>query len=124
MRSFLIILIGIAMGLLFYNRVKKELKTAKMEKEVYNSKALQVKKLILKYKKPSRVEIAAYTERYKNDIEEIKALKVPLDTNANFYMLVELLSDDTDEKAPLVVQIRFKDAKSHNLITEEGLNLE
>lgn len=94
-----------------------------MHKEVY-TRALQVKKHILKYKKPVRVEIETFTKRYQNDIEEIKELKIPLDENSNFYLQVQLFSEDTDESSPLILQIKFKDLKSQALIKEDSINLE
>lgn len=108
---------------MLYSRVKKEYAKDQLEKEVY-TRALQAKKHLLKYKKPARVEIESFTKRYQKDIAEIKGLKIPMDENANFYMQIQLFSEDSDDSSPLVMQIKFKDIKSQSLIKEEGINLE
>lgn len=122
-KNICIIFIAFAIGLMLYSRAKKEYAANKMHKEVY-TRALQVKKEIIKYKKPVRVEIETFTKRYQEDIEDIKALKIPLDENAGHYMQVQLFSEDTDESSPLILQIKFKDIKSNALIKEESINLE
>ena len=123
LKNLCIVFIGFAIGLMFYSRLKKEYVQQKAEQEL-NTKALQVKKLLLKYKKPARIEIQSFTKRFANDVADIKKLKIPMDQNSNFYMEVELFSDDTDETAPLIVQIRFKDIKTQAQIKEESINLE
>lgn len=122
-RNLCIVFISIAIALLVYTRIKKEYATHQKNKEIY-TRALQVKKHILKYKRPVRVEIETFTKRYQKDIEDIKQLKIPLDENSNFYMQVQLFSEDTDESSPLVLQIRFKDLKTQALIQEDSINLE
>lgn len=122
-KNLCIVFISIAIALLVYTRVKKEYAADKFNKEVY-TRALQVKKHILKYKKPARVEIETFTKRYQKDLEEIKELKIPLDENSNFYMQVQLFSEDTDESSPLILQIKFKDLKTQALIKEDSINLE
>jgi len=122
-KNLCIIFIAFAIGLMLYTRVKKEYAADKKHKQDY-TRALQVKKEIIKYKKPARVEIETFTKRYQDDIEDIKALKIPLDENAGHYMQVQLFSEDTDETSPLILQIKFKDVKSNALIKEESINLE
>lgn len=122
-KNICIVFISIAIALLVYTRIKKEYAADQKHKEIY-TRALQVKKHMLKYKKPARVEIESFTKRYQKDIEDIKKLKVPLDENANFYMQVQLFSEDTDESSPLILQIRFKDLKTQALIQEDSINLE
>ncbi|AZZ38036.1 hypothetical protein CIK05_14900 [Bdellovibrio sp. qaytius] len=122
-KNLCIIFIAFAIGLMLYSRVKKEYAADKKHKQDY-TRALQVKKELLKYKKPARVEIETFTKRYQDDIEDIKALKLPLDEAANFYMQVQLFSEDTDESSPLILQIKFKDIKTQNLIREDSVNLE
>ena len=96
----------------------------------YNKEVSQMQKpaqLILialeKYKKPVRVEIETFTDKYKDEVKEIRKLKIALDRQSKHYMIIQLFSDDTDEKSPLVGQIQFKDAKTNNLLNEESLNL-
>ncbi len=78
---------------------------------------------LAKYKKPVRIEIETFTDKYKDEIKEIRKLKIALDQQSKHYTIVQLFSDDTDEKSPLVAQIQFKDAKTNNLLNEESLNL-
>lgn len=122
-KNLCIVFIGFAIGLMLYSRIKKEYTVQKNHQEIY-TRALQVKKEILKYKKPARIEIMAYTKRYQKDIEDIKKLKIPMDENSNFFMEVELFSDDTDAESPLVLQIKFKDKKTLALLREDSVNLE
>ena len=122
-KNLCIVFIAVAIALLLYTRVKKEYAAEQKHKQDY-TRALQVKKEIIKYKKPARVEIETFTKRYQKDLEEIKALKIPLDENAGHYMQVQLFSEDTDETSPLILQIKFKDVKNNGLIKEESINLE
>ena len=78
---------------------------------------------LAKYKKPVRIEIETFTDKYKDEIKEIRKIKVALDGQSKYYAIIQLFSDDTDEKSPLVGQIQFKDAKTNNLLNEESLNL-
>lgn len=122
-KNLCIIFISIAIALLIYSRLKQELQADQKNQKTY-TRALQVKKYILKYKQPARIEIESFTKRYQKDIEEIRNLKIPMDKNSNFYMLVQLFSEDTDENSPLILQIKFKDIKNQALIKEESINLE
>ncbi len=76
-----------------------------------------------KYKRPARIEIETFTDKYKDEVKEIRQIKVKLDSQSKYYAIIQLFSDDTDEKSPLVGQIQFKDAKTNNLLNEESLNL-
>ncbi len=78
---------------------------------------------LAKYKKPVRVEIETFTDKYKDEVKEIRKLKIALDQQSKHYMIIQIFSDDADEKSPLVGQIQFKDAKTNNLLNEESLNL-
>lgn len=122
-KNLCIVFTAVAIALLLYTRLKKEYTTDPKHKQDY-TRALQVKNEIIKYKKPSRVEVETFTKRYQEDIKDIKALKIPLDKKAGHYMQVQLFSEDTDETSPLILQIKFKDVKSNALIKEESINLE
>ena len=122
-KNLCIVFIAVAIALMVYTRIKKDVAVDKKHKQDY-TKALQVKKEILKYKKPSRVEIETFTKRYQDDIEDIKDLKIPIDEKSHYYMQVQLFSEDTDESSPLILQIKFKDNKTQNLIKEDSINLD
>lgn len=94
------------------------------EAENINPKALLLKNYLLKFSKPERIEISNLTKKYEADVNEIKNMKAELDPNSKFYITIQFFTDETDEKAPLVAQIRFLDAKSNNIVKEESINLE
>ena len=89
-----------------------------------SSKSLTLKKYLLKYQKPQRVEVTGLSERFSQDIIELKKLKIAQDPNSNFYVTIQFFSDESDDKAPLIAQIRFIEMKSGNAIKEESINLE
>ena len=89
-----------------------------------HSKSLVLKKYLLKFQKPQRIEIAGLSEHFQKDILEIKKLKIPQDPNSDFYVHIELFSDESDSTAPLIAQIRFLDLKTDNTRKEESINLE
>ena len=122
-KNLCVVFIAVAIALMLYTRIKKDVAADKKHKQDY-TKALQVKKEILKYKKPSRVEIETFTKRYQDDIADIKDLKIPIDEKSHYYMQVQLFSEDTDESSPLILQIKFKDNKTQNLIKEDSINLD
>lgn len=122
-KNLCVVFISVALGLMLYTRIKKEYAEHEKNKEIY-TRALQVKKFLLKYKKPARVEIESFTKRYQKDIADIKNLKIPMDESSKFFMEVQLFSEDTDESSPLVLQVRFKDINSKALIQEDSINLE
>jgi len=122
LKSFIIVLFGVSLGLIFYRKINLEfLQNKDLNKP---TKVQIIKNQILKYKKPARIEVETYTQKYKKDIEDIKKIKIPMDTKANFYIQLQLFSDDTDEKSPLVLQMKFKDIKTNNLIQETSINVE
>ncbi len=123
LRTLCVILIGISVGFLAY----KKMKSMNLQKSQTMTNAYQVKKMILKYKKPARIEVQNFVKsadsRFQKDIQDIKNLKIALDTNSNYYIELQMFTDESDLKAPLVIQCRFLDAKSKNLIQEQSLNL-
>jgi hypothetical protein len=122
-RTLCVILIGIAIGLISY----KKFKHRTQQKTIIETNALAVKKLLLKFKKPARIEVQSYVKnektKFKKDIQDIKQLKVFLDPNSNFFIELQLFTDENDPQAPLVVQCRFLDIKTQNLIQEQSINL-
>lgn len=123
LRTLCVILIGISVGFLAY----KKMKSMDFEKSQAMSNAGMVKKMILKYKKPLRIEVQNFVKstdsRFQKDIQDIKNLKISLDANSNYYIELQMFTDESDSKAPLVIQCRFLDAQSKNLIQEQSLNL-
>lgn len=89
-----------------------------------SSQANILRKHLLKYSSPQKVEINNLTERLAGDVEEIKKIKIPLKSEAPFYISIDLFTDEHDPTAPLVAQIQFFDIKSENKIKEESINLE
>ena len=122
-RTTCVILIGVAIGLISYKKFKHQTEP----KTIIETNALSVKKLLLKYRKPARIEVQSFVKdektRFKNDIHDIKQLKVFLDPNSNFFIELQLFTDENDPRAPLVVQCRFLDIKTKNLIQEQSINL-
>ncbi len=91
---------------------------------VANKKAAALKVFLVKYKKPQRVEVTNLSERFAQDAEEIKKLNLPLDPNSKYYIAINLFTDETDNEAPLVAQIKFMDIATENKLSEENINLE
>lgn len=91
---------------------------------VTNKKAAALKTFLAKYKKPQRVEVTNLSERFSEDAEEIKKLKMPLDPKSGYYISINLFTDETDSQAPLVAQIKFMDIATENKLSEENINLE
>lgn len=89
-----------------------------------NSKALSLKKYLIKFNKPQKVEIFNLTERLKKDVEEIKKINISLDPHSKFYISIDLFTDENDTSAPLIAQIKFFEVASDNKIKEENINLE
>ncbi len=92
--------------------------------DLISGKSLILKKYLLKFQKPSRIEIAGLSTKFVTEISEIKKLKVAQDSASDFYVIIKLFSDETDSGAPLVAQIQFIDLKTGNLRKEESINLE
>ena len=114
----------LGLALVVKNREEKSAAKKKMQLENSNPKALALKKFLLAYNKPERVEIFDYTQKYKKDVHEILEMKISTDPNSNFYVTIQFFTDENDKSAPLVAQIRFLDIKSDNLIKEQSINLE
>lgn len=89
-----------------------------------SAQAQILRKHLLKYSSPQKVEINNLTERLSKEVEEIKKIKIPLKPDALFYISIDLFTDEHDPAAPLVAQIQFFDIKSENKIKEESINLE
>lgn len=123
--KFVILFCLVLGGYLIYNSKNESAKLKKKIQSEHNSpKALKLKKYLLGFKKPERVEIFNYTKRFENDVNQILEMKVPTDPNSNFYVTIQFFSDEADQTAPLVAQIRFLDTKSKNVMKEQSLNLE
>lgn len=122
----LVILFCLILGsYLVYNSKNESAKLKKKMQIEHNSpKALTLKKFLLGFKKPERVEIYSYTKRFENDVNQILEMKIPTDPNSNFYVTIQFFSDEGDETAPLVAQVRFLDSKSKNVMKEQSINLE
>jgi uncharacterized protein YxeA len=84
-------------------------------------KPAALKKYLLTYEKPQRIEIFNYSKRFE---DEIKKMKISQDKNSNFYISIQFFTDESDDKAPLIAQIRFIDLKTNNTMKEESINLE
>lgn len=129
LKNLIILALAVVLGYLGFATLKNQEHSALKNKSdnvsdlAQLSKAEQVQKFIAKYKKPQKIEIESFTKKYAQDIESIKALKVKLEESSTFYMQIQLFSDDTDENAPLVLQVRFKDIKNQAMISEESINL-
>lgn len=122
-RTVCIVLIGFAIGFISYKKISAN----KKNKPNVETNAILVKKFLLKYKNPEHIEIQNFVKnkntRFLNDIQDIKNLKLFLDKNSNYYIELQIFTDENDSKAPLIVQCRFLELKSKNLIKEESLNL-
>ena len=122
----IVILICIVAGvaLIVRNTSERQEEKAQREEVVANPKAAMLKKYLLGFNKPARVEIVNLTEKFTADVEEIKKMKLPLNAKSEFYIRIQFFTDESDETAPLVAQIRFLDIKSDNLVKEESINLD
>ena len=122
----LVILVCFVLGVAIIIKTREEKTTAKkkIQQENNNPKALALKKFLLAYNKPERVEIFNYTKRYTEDVNEILEMKISTDPNSNFYVTIQFFTDENDNSAPLVAQIRFLDIKSNNIMKEQSINLE
>lgn len=92
--------------------------------ESKNEKAIILKKFLLTYKKPQRIEIFSYTQKFQKDVEEIKQMNAPLDQSSDIYITIQFFTDENDPAAPLVAQVRFMDTKSDNMLKEQSINLQ
>ena len=125
LRSLFIIVIGLAIGSITY--IKWLRKIPSINQQAHETNSFKVKKFISNYKRPSHVVVQSYIKdpnsRFKKDIEEIKKLKILKSEASNYFIELQLFTDEADPTAPLVVQMRFLDKKTQNLIKEESLNL-
>lgn len=110
-------------ALVYKTRDERAAAKKKIELENNNPKILALKKFLLTFKKPARVEIFKITKRYDKDVDEILEMKIATDPNSNFYLTIHFFTDENDEGAPLVAQIKFLDTKSDNLMKEQSINL-
>ena len=78
--------------------------------------AKMLRKHLLKYSAPQKIQINNLTQRLSNDVEEIKKIKIFLKPDAVFYISIDLFTDENDPVAPLVAQIQFFDIKTENKI--------
>ena len=119
-----ILVLGFLMTAFFYVVSQKSIFFGnQIEKNELQKPAQLILIALAKYKRPVRVEIETFTDKYKDEVKEIRKLKIALDQQSKHYMIIQIFSDDADEKSPLVGQIQFKDAKTNNLLNEESLNL-
>lgn len=86
--------------------------------------AALLKKHLLQYAKPQRVEVRNLTERLAQEADQVKKITVPLTDESKFYISIDLFTDEKDPTAPLIAQIQFFDVKSENKIKEESINLD
>ena len=108
-------------ALIFKNKIQQR---GPVASDAMNTKSLILKKYLLKFEKPERIEIFGLSGRFASDIFQIKKLKISQDKKSDFYITVKLFSDETDRSAPLVAQIQFIDINSGNLRKEESINLD
>jgi hypothetical protein len=119
LKSIVIICVVVSAALLYSSFNEK-----KSESEIQNQKAVILKKFLQRYNKPVRIEVTSLTQRYSADADEIKKLKLPTDQKSKFYISINLFTDETDNQAPLVAQIKFMDVATENKLSEENINLE
>lgn len=111
-------------ALIVKTREEKVANKKLIEQESNNPKARALKKFLLAYNKPERVEIFNYTKKYEADVNAILDMKISTDPVSDFYITIQFFTDENDEKAPLVAQVRFLDIASDNLKKEISINLD
>ena len=118
----LIVLVFVVFGayLIYTSQSEK----AAVQQSYTNKKALAFKKFLIKFQKPQRIEINNLTKRMASDVEEVKKVTAALDPNSNFYMSIDLFTDENDPDAPLVAQVKFFDIATQNKMREVNVNLE
>lgn len=95
------------------------------EEEQLSPQARALKQYFSKLgKKPKKVQVFNFTKRLDKEVEEIKKMKIPMDASSQYYVAVELFTDENDKDAPLVAQIKFMEVTSDNMFKEESINLE
>ncbi|AGH96515.1 hypothetical protein [Pseudobdellovibrio exovorus] len=118
------IVAGVALIVRNLPDTKTEPQEVAQPEELANPKAQALRKHLLAYNRPARVEIINLTQRFAGDVEEIKKMTLPLNQDSKFYVRIQFFTDETDPAAPLVAQMRFLDIKNDNLLKEESINLE
>ena len=109
---------------LVYLGLKPNLNSLKKTSVAEQSKTETLKKYLLSIDKPQRIEIINLSQRFENDVNQIKKIKISQDKKSNFYLSIQFFTDESDEKAPLIAQIRFIEIQSGNTIKEDSLSLE
>ena len=109
-------------GALLYKSLSEDKPTPKPV--AMNQKALALKNYLTKYYKPRSLEINNLTKRLEKDGNEVKQISIPLDPNSKFVVAVDLFTDENDNEAPLIAQVKFIEISSGNKVKEENLNLE
>lgn len=103
---------------------KDSQKTIKPSEPTLDQKSAALKAYLLGIQKPQRIEFTNLSQRFDKEIQNFKQIKIPQDKNSNFYISIQFFTDEGDNTAPLVAQIRFIDIKSGNTTKEESINLE
>jgi hypothetical protein len=103
---------------------KDSQKTGKPAEVTLDQKSSTLKSYLMSIKKPPRIEFIHLSQRFDKEIQNFKLLKIPQDKNSDFYISIQFFTDEGDNTAPLVAQIRFIDIKSGNTTREESINLE
>ena len=116
------IVAGVA--LIVRNTNERQAEKEQAEEVTANPKAAVLKKYLMGFGKPTRVEIVNLTQKFAGDVEEIKKMTLPLNKDSKFYIRIQFFTDETDDSAPLVAQIRFLDSSNDNLVKEESINLD
>ncbi len=91
----------------------------KKKSSIANSVLINLKK----FKSPQRVEVEVFTSKFSKEIEEIKKMKIPLNNQATHYISIEFFSDDSDAKAPMIIQFKIKNISNDQLITEKSIQI-
>lgn len=119
-KMLILICVVVGAGLVYKSQEDKK----EYQESLTNKKALFLKKYLLGYNKPQRIEITNLTKRLEKDVEEIKQMKVSLDPNSPFYVTIDFFTDENDSEAPLIASIKFIEIASQNKIKEDNINLE
>jgi hypothetical protein len=121
----LVIVICFSIGAFFvFKAAYKDLRGHEKIETKLSASAEILKNYLIKNKKPQRVEIVNLSKRFINEVGEIKKLKIAQDKKSSFYISIQFFTDESDEKAPLIAQVRFIEIKTGNTIKEESLNLD
>jgi hypothetical protein len=119
-KMLILVCVVVGAGLVYKSQEDKK----EYQESFTNKKALYLKKYLLAYNKPQRVEITNLTKRLEKDVEEIKQMKISLDPNSPFYVTIDFFTDENDSAAPLIASIKFIEIASQNKIKEDNINLE